>query len=101
MLGKPQDKLTLHSRFRVKIGDDSRFECLVVLCVFQRTDDRLGSKPMPDPHDSGKRSLPSGVTAPVLLSALRRFASICLSELMIAPQKLASLSNRVPLVKLI
>ena len=38
-----------------------------------------------------ERSLPSGVTGPVLLRALRRLASICLNELIAdQPAKLAS-----------
>jgi hypothetical protein len=37
-----------------------------------------------------ERSLPSGVIGPVLLSALRRLASICLSELIEDQVELAS-----------
>ena len=82
----PQDacqskhQLALHRRFGVVVGNYRGFEGLVILCVLQRRNDGLGREAWRKALRR-ERSLPSGVVGPVLLSALRRLASICLREL--------------------
>jgi hypothetical protein len=40
--GQPQHQLPLYRRLGIIVGDDGRFERLVVFCILQRSDDGLG-----------------------------------------------------------
>ncbi len=46
--GQPQHQLPLHRRLGIIVGDDGRFERLVVFGILQRADDGLGRETMAD-----------------------------------------------------
>src|SRR5438128_6096785 len=63
------------------LRDDSRFEGAIRLRIFERLEDGFGVKPW---RKAFRREacFPFSLRGPVLFSALRRFASICLSDVM-------------------
>jgi hypothetical protein len=46
--GQPQHQLPLHRRLSVVVGDNGRFERLVVFGILQRPDDGLGREAVAD-----------------------------------------------------
>src|SRR5215472_2557954 len=77
----PEHQLALHRSSGVVINGDSCFECLVIFDVFQSGNDGFSSQSVPK-CISPRPPLASFGLRPVLLSALRRLASICRNEVM-------------------
>ena len=46
--GQPQHQFPLHRRLRIIVGNDGRFERLVIFGILQRTDHGLGREPVAD-----------------------------------------------------
>src|SRR5665811_1034006 len=70
-------QLALHRRFGVIVGSHRGFEGFVILCILECRNDGLGRKTVAQ-CIATRTLFAFGVVGPVLLSALRRLASICL-----------------------